>query len=194
MRSSPMPVSIDGAGSGFSVPSACRSNSMNTLFQISTKRSQLHAGAEAHRLGAGEVVAAEVVDLRAAAARAGLAHLPEVVRRAQLRQIRSAGTNSSQSRVRVVVARDAVFALEDRHEQLVGRKPPDAGQQLPGEPDRVVLEVVAEREVAEHLEERVVAGDGPTLSRSLCLPLTRMHFWRSSRGGTRVARGRGTGP
>jgi hypothetical protein len=35
IRSSPMPVSIDGAGSGWSVPSGCRSNSMNTLFQIS---------------------------------------------------------------------------------------------------------------------------------------------------------------
>ena len=31
------------------------------------------------------------------------------------------------------------------------------GQQLPGERDRVGLEVVAEREVAQHLEERVVA-------------------------------------
>ena len=35
MRSRPMPVSIDGAGNGVSVPSAPRSNSMNTLFQIS---------------------------------------------------------------------------------------------------------------------------------------------------------------
>ncbi len=35
MRSRPMPVSIDGAGSGVSTPSALRSNSMNTLFQIS---------------------------------------------------------------------------------------------------------------------------------------------------------------
>jgi hypothetical protein len=35
MRSRPIPVSIDGAGSGVSVPSAVRSNSMKTLFQIS---------------------------------------------------------------------------------------------------------------------------------------------------------------
>ena len=38
MRSRPMPVSIDGAGSGVSTPSAFLSNSMNTLFQISTNR------------------------------------------------------------------------------------------------------------------------------------------------------------
>jgi hypothetical protein len=31
-----MPVSMEGAGNGVSVPSALRSNSMNTLFQIST--------------------------------------------------------------------------------------------------------------------------------------------------------------
>ncbi len=36
MRSSPMPVSIEGAGSGFNRPSGWRSNSMKTLFQIST--------------------------------------------------------------------------------------------------------------------------------------------------------------
>jgi hypothetical protein len=38
MRSSPAPVSTDGLGSGTSVPSGCRSNCMNTRFQISRKR------------------------------------------------------------------------------------------------------------------------------------------------------------
>jgi hypothetical protein len=42
-RSSPMPVSMDGAGSAFKTPSLCRSNSMNTLFQISMYRSQEHS-------------------------------------------------------------------------------------------------------------------------------------------------------
>ena len=37
------------------------------------------------------------------------------------------------------------------------REAPDPGDQLPGELDRLRLEVVAEREVAEHLEEGVVA-------------------------------------
>jgi hypothetical protein len=40
MRSRPMPVSIDRAGRSRSTPSGCRSNSMKTLFQISTKRSE----------------------------------------------------------------------------------------------------------------------------------------------------------
>ncbi len=38
-----------------------------------------------------------------------------------------------------------------------------AGQEVPGEQDRVALEVVAERPVAEHLEERVVARRPPDL-------------------------------
>ena len=39
-----------------------------------------------------------------------------------------------------------------------GVEPEVLGEELPGEGDRVLLEVVAEGEVAEHLEERVVAG------------------------------------
>jgi hypothetical protein len=38
-----------------------------------------------------------------------------------------------------------------------------AGDELPGEADRVTLEIVAEREVAEHLEEGVVPGGVPHL-------------------------------
>ena len=41
--------------------------------------------------------------------------------------------------------------------QLVLRQAEFLGDQVPGELDRAVLEVVAEREVAEHLEEGVVA-------------------------------------
>jgi hypothetical protein len=44
MRSSPMPVSTDGFGSGTSVPSAERSYCMKTRFQISTYRSPSSSG------------------------------------------------------------------------------------------------------------------------------------------------------
>ena len=46
-------------------------------------------------------------------------------------------------------------------EEPVGRQLPHVGQQLPGERDRFLLEVVAEREVAEHLEERVMPERRP---------------------------------
>ena len=61
---------------------------------------------------------------------------------------------------RLVVARNAGLALEDGREEAIGRQLPDLGQQLPRERDRVLLEVVAEREVAEHLEERVMPQRG----------------------------------
>ena len=44
MRSSPMPVSIEGLGSGVRRPEASRSNCMKTRFQISSHRSHSHAG------------------------------------------------------------------------------------------------------------------------------------------------------
>jgi len=46
----------------------------------------------------------------------------------------------------------------DRHPEPFGGQAGDLGQKLPGVADGVALEVVAEAEVAEHLEEGVVAG------------------------------------
>ena len=44
MRSSPMPVSIEGLGSGTRSSGVCCSNCMNTRFQISMKRSPSWSG------------------------------------------------------------------------------------------------------------------------------------------------------
>ena len=113
------------------------------------------AGRPALHLGA--VV---VEDLRARAARAGVAHLPEVValERRPARLVADA---------RDAVLGDAdllrpdriglVVGVIDRDPEPLGRQPVGLGEQLPRVVDRVALEVVAEAEVAEHLEERVVA-------------------------------------
>jgi hypothetical protein len=61
----------------------------------------------------------------------------------------------------------------DRGPELVLRQPVVDREQLPRELDRVALEVVAEAEVAQHLEERVVARGIAHFSRSLCLPPAR---------------------
>ena len=53
------------------------------------------------------------------------------------------------------------FALEDGREQPVRSQLPHRRQQLPRERDRFLLEVVAEREIAEHLEERVMPQRRP---------------------------------
>jgi hypothetical protein len=114
------------------------------------------ARAAGRLLGARNVLAAVVVNLRAAAAGAGIAHLPEVVGGAQLpdpfgRQHRLPDA------IRLVVPRNPGLALEDRRVQPVGRQLPRIGQQAPGKRDGVLLEVIAEREIPKHLEERVVA-------------------------------------
>ncbi len=114
--------------------------------------------AEADRFRTGEVVAAEVVHLRASPARPGVAHLPEVVG-TQFADL-PGRQQPAPDRVGLFVARHHGVTLEYRGVQPIRRQRPDVGQQLPGEPDRLGLEVVPEREVAEHLEERVVAQRG----------------------------------
>ena len=46
----------------------------------------------------------------------------------------------------------------DRDQQPVAGEAELAGDQVPGQLDRPVLEVIAEREIAEHLEKRVMPG------------------------------------
>ena len=101
---------------------------------------------------------AVVVDLRARAARAGHAHAPVVVGQAAgLDPLFGQADLVPPDRGRLVVA------VQDRGPQLALREAEAAvglgpGQQLPGVPDRAFLEVVTERPVAEHLEERGVPG------------------------------------
>src|ERR1039458_6302919 len=54
------------------------------------------------------------------------------------------------------VARLAIL-VEDRDAQVLPRNSQLFGDELPGEADRLGLEVVAEGKIAEHLEERVMA-------------------------------------
>ncbi len=98
-----------------------------------------------------ELVALVVEDLGAGAAGAGVAHLPEIVggRDADDLRVREAGDLLPQLR-RLVVR------VIDGDEQPVLVQAEMLGDQRPGELDRQRLEIVAEREVAEHLEEGVV--------------------------------------
>ena len=61
---------------------------------------------------------------------------------------------------RLLVGAEAelVVALEDRDPDVLGLEPEVLERELPRELDGALLEVVAEREVAEHLEEGQVAG------------------------------------
>ncbi len=122
-------------------------------------------------------------DLRARARRAGLAGRPVVGVLAEAldalgREAGDAGPDLAGLLVLLVHRDPEVLRVEAEAALVLGQ-----GEEVPGERDRLLLEVVAEREVAAHLEERAVAGVLPTSSMSS----VRMHFW------TLVARGNGAG-
>ena len=104
------------------------------------------------RRSAPDVIAAIDEDLRARAARTGVAHRPEIVRGrdADDAVVGEAGDLLPEP-VRLVVG------VVDGDEQLVLLEPVFLRDELPGQLDRALLEIVAEREVAEHLEEGEMA-------------------------------------
>ena len=158
MRSSPAPVSTDGLGSGVSVPSAERSNCMKTRFQISRNRpASASSSNSACRRSSRRLLPRlplEVdVDLGARPAGAGVAHLPEVVLVAEaVDPVVGQPGDLPPEGARLVVG----VMHRDAQPLGVDAEPLRARHELPGEGDRVALEVVAEGEVAQHLEEGVM--------------------------------------
>ena len=116
-----------------------------------------------------QMIATVVVDLRAAPARTGIAHLPEVVVGAELAKV-IGRQELSPDVVGLAVARYALLAAKDCREEAIRGHLPHVGQKGPREWDRVLLEVVAEREVAEHLEERVMTERRPDVVEVVVLP------------------------
>ncbi len=102
-------------------------------------------------LRAGQMVALVEVHLGAGPAGAGVPHRPEVVLLAQPEDPVGGQELLPEVERLVVVGEDGGL------EPVLG-EPEVLGQELPAEPDRVLLEVVAEGEVAQHLEEGVVPG------------------------------------
>ncbi len=100
------------------------------------------------------------MDFAARAARAGFAHLPEVVFLAAQVNVRFRHADGAPVASCLVVARNLVFrvALEHRDVQARFVHLPDVGEQFPGPGDGFLLEVIAKAPVAEHLEEGVVVG------------------------------------
>jgi hypothetical protein len=105
---------------------------------------------------AGGPLAVEDVDLRAGAAGAGVAHRPEVLLGGQAVDA-VLGDELGPQRVGLVVGGGRLaLAAEHRHDELLGGDAEVLREELPAPAHRVLLEVVAEREVAEHLEQGVV--------------------------------------
>src|SRR5690606_12776721 len=99
-----------------------------------------------------------VVQLRAGAAGPRLAHLPEVVLVAQAEDPRGRKPGHFLPELERLVVR-----VVDRRPDPIRLEPELLRDQLPRVADRFALEVVPEREVAEHLEEGVVPRRDPDL-------------------------------
>ena len=114
----------------------------------------------AARLGGDLRLIAQVeMNLRAGTAGTRLTHLPEVVVLVTADDV-VFGQELLPVVVSLLIEGHAVLlrAFENRGVHAVGRQFVDAAQQLPRPLDRLLLEVVAVRPVAQHLEHRVVIG------------------------------------
>ena len=109
---------------------------------------------------AGDIGTVVVEDLGAGPARTGVGHLPEVVRR-KGRALVVADADDAVRRHADFLVPDVVglvVGVIDGDPQPFGRKLVNRGEQFPRVADGIALEVVAERPVAEHLEEGVMPG------------------------------------
>ena len=114
----------------------------------------------APRRAALDLVAVVVEDFGAGTTRPRVAHHPEVVGHVAGALVVADADDALGGNADFLVP-DVVGLVVlgiDRDPELFGGQHEVLRQELPGEVDGVMLEVVAEREVAEHLEERVVAG------------------------------------
>ncbi len=99
-----------------------------------------------------DLIAVIVEDLRTGTARAGIAHRPEII----------AGRNADDLFVRkpgdlLPEVEGFVVRVIDGHQQALGVETEFLGDQVPGKLDRPFLEIIAEGEIAEHLEKGMVA-------------------------------------
>ena len=117
-----------------------------------------------------ELRAAVEMDLAAASARPGFGHPPEVLLVAPVHVPPARDAIRGQADLLAPDGPGLLVVAVDGRGQPLGRDAEILRQQLPGQVDRLALEVVAEAPVAEHLEEGVVAGRPPHLLEVVVLP------------------------
>src|SRR5579872_4025352 len=99
------------------------------------------------------------MDFAAWAGRAGVAHLPEIVFQTKLENAILGNALRNPQIVSFSIARHAAFAVKDSCEQLVFRNPEPRGRrnQFPRIRNGFLLEVIAKREISQHLKKCVMA-------------------------------------
>ncbi len=99
-----------------------------------------------------------VEDLGAWTTRAGIGHLPEIIR-GKRRTFVIANTDDSIFRHTHHVTPQCVGLIVSavhRHQQTFGGQLPNMGQQLPSPRDRFLLKIITKRPITEHLKESVM--------------------------------------
>ncbi len=128
------------------------------------------------------LVAVVVENFRARSARTGIAHGPEIVRAGNAQDLAIRQPRDLLPKLERVVIVDI-----DRDQQPILGKREILRDECPGELDRLLLEVVAEGEVAEHLEEGVVARRYSRHCRDRCACRRRARISARSRHANRAA-------
>ena len=159
-RSSPMPVSTEGAGSGVKLILARLHFAAIELHEDEVP----HLGDDVARavdvrgavLRVARIGAHVVMNLAARPARTGLAHLPEIILAAKAQNSFSRRADLLPEPFRVFVRTDFIVAFVngEPHARRIELELVD--QQVPGKLDRVFLEIIAERKIPEHLEKRLM--------------------------------------
>ena len=140
-----------------------------------------------------------VMDFRARPAGAGFAHLPEIVLHAEREDAVGGNIQGAPAIVSFLVARNVGLrgrlAFKDRHVELFAGNGEILGDQFPRPGNGFFLKVVAKGEVAEHFEERVMAGGAAHLLEVVVLAARAHALLRGAwRANNRGARGPGTHP
>ena len=127
-----------------------------------------------------------VVNLAAWTTRAGLTHLPEIVLAPEAQDSLSRRAYFFPQALGVFIRRHFGVALVDREPQPRRIEFQNIDEQLPGKLDRVFLEIIAKRKIAEHLEKCVVPRGLSNLVEVVVLA-TRPHALLRRRGAHVIA-------
>ena len=152
-------MSIDGFGSGVRLPSGAWSNCMNTRFQNSMNRSP--AGSPSGP-PSGPNAGPRSMWISLHGPHGPVSPACQKLSLSPRRWMRSIGTPTISCQIASASSSDSCTVIHSRSpskpQPPVGRV---AGDEVPAPRDRRLLEVVAEAEVAEHLEEHEVALGAP---------------------------------
>src|SRR6185369_2878518 len=101
------------------------------------------------------------MNLATRATRTGLAHLPEIIFLAKAQNAFAWRARLGPETLGIFIRRDVLVAAVNREPQTLRIEFQHVDEQVPRITNRILLEVIAEGKIAEHLEERVMPRGFP---------------------------------